>query len=134
MSLRKIEHLDTLPVLQSAPYLCGYVFLVTQFEEFLISVGLPSENIIASIEERENIMNMLPSLIQKLPSEQKRNATYLSRFVAGSTIGLFDAALNYVWDEVVVNLRRKITYYGIDIFLTTLLAPTLETNINPKRT
>lgn len=89
---------------------------ITQFEEFLISVGLPSENIIASIEERENIMNMLPSLIQKLPSEQKRNATYLSRFVAGSAIGLFDAALNYVWDEVVVNLRRKITYYGIDIF------------------
>ena len=89
---------------------------MTQFEELLISMGLPSENIIASIEERENIMSMLPSLIQKLPSEQKRNATYLSRFVAGSAIGLFDAALNYVWDEVVVNLRRKITYYGIDIF------------------
>lgn len=89
---------------------------MTQFEELLISMGLPSENIIASIEERENIMNMLPSLIQKLPSEQKRNATYLSRFVAGAAIGLFDAALNYVWDEVVVNLRRKITYYGIDIF------------------
>lgn len=89
---------------------------MTQFEELLISMGLPSENIIASIEERENIMNMLPSLIQKLPSEQKRNATYLSRFVAGAAIGLFDAALNYVWDEVVVNLRRKIMYYGIDIF------------------
>ena len=48
---------------------------MTQFEELLISMGLPSENIIASIEERENILNMLPSLIQKLPSEQKRNAT-----------------------------------------------------------
>ncbi len=96
---------------------------MTQFEELLISMGLPSENIIASIEERENILNMLPSLIQKLPSEQKRNATYLSRFVAGAAIGLFDAALNYVWDEVVVNLRRKITYYGIEYFLTTLLAP-----------
>lgn len=89
---------------------------MTQFEGLLISMGLPSENIIASIDERENIMNMLPSLIQQLPSEQKRNATYLSRFVAGAAIGLFDAALNYVWDEVVVNLRRKITYYGIDIF------------------
>lgn len=89
---------------------------MTQFEELLISMELPSENIIASIEERENILNMLPSLIQKLPSEQKRNATYLSRFVAGAAIGLFDAALNYVWDEVVVNLRRKIMYYGIDIF------------------
>ena len=79
-------------------------------------MGLPSENIIASIDERENIMTMLPTLIQKLPPEQKRNATYLSRFVAGSAIGLFDAALNYVWDEVVVKLREKIVYYGIDIF------------------
>ena len=33
---------------------------MTQFEELLNSMGLPSENIIASIEERENIMNMLP--------------------------------------------------------------------------
>ena len=29
---------------------------MTQFEELLISMGLPSENIIASIEERENMV------------------------------------------------------------------------------
>ena len=89
---------------------------MTQFENLLISMGLPSENVIAPIDERENIMNMLPNLISKIPSEQKRNATYLSRFVAGAAIGLFDAALNYVWNEVVLNLRQKIIYYGLDTF------------------
>lgn len=89
---------------------------MTQFENLLMSMGLPSENIIAPIDERENIMNMLPSLINKIPEEQKRNATYLSRFIAGAAIGLFDAALNYVWNEVVVNLHQKIVYYGLDIF------------------
>ena len=35
---------------------------ITQFEYFLEKLNLPSENIIANLEERENIMNMLPVL------------------------------------------------------------------------
>ena len=89
---------------------------MTKFETMLLSMGLPSNNVIASLDERENIMNLLPTVIEKLPPEQKRNAMYLSRFVAGAAIGLFDAALNYIWDEVVVNLREKIVFYGLDIF------------------
>ena len=29
------------------------------------------------------------------------------KFVVGAAIGLFDASLNYVWNEVVLNLRKK---------------------------
>lgn len=86
------------------------------FEQFLMSVGLPSENVIASLEERENVMAMLPGLLNQIPNEQKRDAYYLSRFVAGAAIGLFDASLNYVWNEVVLTLRNKIVYYGLDTF------------------
>lgn len=93
-----------------------YISQVTQFEKYLDSLGLPSENIIASIDERENIMKMLPSLISKMPNNQKSNARYLSKFVASAAIGLFDAALNFVWNEVVVCLRKKIIFYGLDIF------------------
>lgn len=94
----------------------GIVSQVTQFETYLDTLGLPSENIIASIEERGRIMQMLPQLISELPDEQKRDARYLSKFVAGAAIGLFDASLNFVWDEVVVSLRKKIVFYGIDTF------------------
>ena len=80
---------------------------VTKFELMLNNLGLPSENIIASVDERENIMKMLPQLMNSIPENQKRDATYLSRFVAGAAIGLFDASLNYVWNEVVISLRKK---------------------------
>lgn len=89
---------------------------VTNFENLLDSMGLPSVNVIASVEERENIMHMLPDLMAKISVEKKRDATYLSRFVAGSIIGLFDASVNYLWNEVVINLRQKAIYYGLDTF------------------
>lgn len=95
---------------------------VTKFELMLNDLGLPSENIIASVDERENIMKMLPQLMNSIPESQKRDATYLSRFVAGAVIGLFDASLNYVWNEVVISLRQKIIYFGIDTFFDNAVA------------
>ena len=95
---------------------------VTKFELMLTHLGLPSENIIASVDERENIIGMLPQLMDSIPENQKRDATYLSRFVAGAVIGLFDASLNYVWNEVVISLRKKIIYFGIDTFFDNAVA------------
>ena len=89
---------------------------MTRFEELLVSYGLPSENVIAPIDERETIMSALPSFLSKMTPEEKREATYLSKFIAGAAIGLFDASLNFVWNEVVVNLRKKIVTYGLDEF------------------
>ena len=94
----------------------GIVSQVTQFEKLLDTLGLPSQNVIASMDERQNIMNMLPNMIINMPEEQKRDARYLSKFVAGAAIGLFDASLNFVWDEVIVSLRKKIVFYGLDTF------------------
>lgn len=89
---------------------------MTRFEELLVSYGLPSENVIAPIDQRETIMSALPSFLAKMTPEEKREATYLSKFIAGAAIGLFDASLNFVWNEVVVNLRKKIVTYGLDEF------------------
>jgi len=88
----------------------------TKFEGYLAHLGLPTENIIASLPERKIIENNLPAFIESLPAEVKRDARYLSKFVAGAAIGLFDASLNYVWNEVVINLREKVVVYGLDMF------------------
>ncbi|UOQ91516.1 hypothetical protein MUO14_13075 [Halobacillus shinanisalinarum] len=40
----------------------------------------------------------------------------LSKFVASSAIGLYDAALNYLWNEVVVSLREKVKLYSLELF------------------
>src|SRR5438874_3038966 len=86
------------------------------FTGYLEKFGLPTDNIIAANSERSLIGKNLPALLDSLPPEEKRDARYLSKFVGATAIGLFDAALNYVWNEVVLNLRKKACAYGIDLF------------------
>jgi hypothetical protein len=86
------------------------------FVAYLQQFSLPTDNIIASTEEREIIASNLPSFLSNLSTESKKDARYLSKFVGATAIGLFDAALNYVWNEVVLNLRKKASIYGIDLF------------------
>lgn len=88
----------------------------SKFEEYLVSLKLPTENIIASPQERNLIMDALPKFILSLPEENRKDARYLSKFIAGAAVGLFDASLNFVWNEVVINLRRKVIIYGLDLF------------------
>ena len=84
--------------------------------EFLEQIGLPSENIIAKQSERAIIGQNLPSYIESLPPEIKADARYLSKFVVGAGFGLFDYSLNAIWNEVVIDLRKKAIAYGLDIF------------------
>jgi hypothetical protein len=86
------------------------------FTGYLQQLGLPTENVIATTEERRIVAVNLPSFLNSLHHEEKRDARYLSKFLGATAIGLFDAALNYVWNEVVLNLRKKASIYGIDLF------------------
>ena len=87
-----------------------------RFEEYLKSLSLPTTNVIASTEERKIVGENLPTFLESVSSEDKQDARYLSKFVGATAVGLFDAALNYVWNEVVLNLRKKAILYGIDLF------------------
>lgn len=89
---------------------------VQRILDFLDQVGLPSDNIIAQQSERNIIGANLPTYIQSLDPEIKRDARYLSKFVIGAGFGLFDYSLNAIWNEVVLDLRKKAIAYGIDIF------------------
>jgi hypothetical protein len=84
--------------------------------EFLSAIGLPSENVIAVQGEREIMGANLIGFIEKLPADVKKDARYLSKFVVGAGTGLFDYSLNAIWNEVVLVLRKKAIFYGIDIF------------------
>lgn len=86
------------------------------FTSYLEQLGLPTDNIIATTNERKVIADNLPVFLRDLPTDEKNDARYLSKFIGATAIGLFDAALNYVWNEVVLNLRKKAVIYGIDLF------------------
>lgn len=98
----------------------------TKFENYLKQCGLPTDNIIAPNEERLRIMKELPNFLNDLPMEIKQDARYLSKFIAGSAVGLFDASLNFIWNEVVLNLRKKVTAYGLDYFYDSAIGGTLR--------
>lgn len=89
---------------------------VQKITEFLTNLGLPSDNIIATNKERAIINQTLPDYISQLPTELKKDARYLSKFVVGAGFGLFDYALNSIWNEVTLALRNKAITYGLDIF------------------
>ncbi|WP_017661277.1 hypothetical protein [Baaleninema simplex] len=86
------------------------------FTSYLSQFGLPVDNIIASTEQRNILGQNIPTFLNSLSQESKQDARYLSKFVCASSIGLFDASLNYLWNEVVLNLRKKAVTYGVDIF------------------
>ncbi len=86
------------------------------FTGYLNQIGLPTDNVIATTIERNIVASNLPTFLSTLTIEEKRDARYLSKFVGATAIGLFDAALNYLWNEVVLNLRRKAVVYGLDLF------------------
>lgn len=88
----------------------------TEFQDFLQNLSLPTDNVIATTEERRIIGENLPAFIGSIDKDLKADARYLSKFVGATAIGLFDAALNYIWNEVVLNLRKKAVMYGVDIF------------------
>ncbi|SEW57457.1 hypothetical protein [Chitinophaga arvensicola] len=89
---------------------------VHRIEDFLKYLGLPSDGIIASLDQRETMGKNLETLINRVPAEIKKDAKYLSKFVIGAGFGIFDYSMNSIWNEVVLALHKIAITYGLDIF------------------
>ncbi|AXY61012.1 hypothetical protein [Acinetobacter sp. WCHAc010052] len=83
---------------------------------YLSELGLPTENVLVSIPERSRIINNFPDVINHIETTKRNNSLYLSKFIAACGAGLFDAALNFIWDETVVNLRSKVIRFDLEYF------------------
>jgi hypothetical protein len=87
-----------------------------RFLRVLESAGLPTENIFVPLAERLTVLGNAQSLLSKMPEESRATAVYVSKFFAAVGAGLFDAALNYIWDETVLHLRKRIEAYDLEYF------------------
>ena len=83
----------------------------------LTHIGLPTENILSPIEERRKIIFALESTIEILPLAEREKSIYLSKFTVAVSVGLFDGALNFLWDETVKALRRLVSNFDLQYFL-----------------
>jgi len=91
--------------------LCGY----------LILIGLPTDGVLVEIRERGTVLQNMPLIAEILTVEQRDRAHYISKFIASCSVGLFDAALNYLWNETIVNLRNKVARFDLEYFYDSAL-------------
>lgn len=95
---------------------------------YLGDLGLPTQNVLVSTSERQRVINNLPSVIDLIDQSKRGEALYLSKFIAACGAGLFDAALNFVWDETVVHLRRKVARFDLEYFYDSVVTDPARRN------
>ncbi|KXT75325.1 hypothetical protein [Streptococcus sp. DD12] len=86
-----------------------------QVTQILKCLNLPTKDVVSEVRQRKYVYSNLLFVFEAL-EEQPNNQLYLSRFVHACADGLFDAALNYLWDAVVEVLRAKIIDYDLVYF------------------
>jgi len=95
--------------LQIAPFEAG---LLNYLEEY----HLPCEGIFAKIDERKVALTNFQNAIKNIQRTDRLSSAYLSKYVAAAAAGLFDAALNYLWDETIIQLRTRVSQYDLSYF------------------
>ncbi|KEZ51346.1 hypothetical protein [Metabacillus indicus] len=93
-------------------------------QQYLENLDLPSQNILVTPDERMDVLDNLPRVVNRLTPELKSSSMYISKFIAACGAGLFDAALNFLWNETVINLRKKVIRFDMDYFLNSIVTDT----------
>ena len=93
-----------------------------ELETFLDTVGLPKDDILVPYERRRPVFQNLPTVLESLADEQRLAAVYISKFVAACAVGLFDAGLNYLWNETIRNLRAKVARFDLSYFFDSVVS------------
>lgn len=88
----------------------------TKMLEVFEYLGLPTDNILVKVDERRKVFKNIEDVLELLPPDILGNSIYISKFLSAVSAGLFDAALNYLWDETVNQLRFRVSQYDIQYF------------------
>ena len=94
--------------------------------EHLATLGLPVDQVLAPIGQRTNVLSGIDMALEPLDYSRRGESLYLSKFYAAVAAGLFDAALNYLWDETVSELRRHVAGYDLAYFFDLAVGTTSE--------
>ncbi|EOI0416561.1 hypothetical protein ACMF1R_001702, partial [Campylobacter jejuni] len=84
--------------------------------EFVQKLGIPID-VFQNCDDRIAVISNLESIVYKIEKHKLQHANYISKFIASISVGLFDSALNYLWNETILNIRNKIIQYDINYFL-----------------
>jgi hypothetical protein len=76
------------------------------------ALGVP-RNILASDEEIEAAWKNLPRVLTKVPPALRTEG--LARMCVAVVSGLFDSAINYIWNASIVELRTRVKRFGLNV-------------------
>ena len=101
----------------------NYDVQIREFENGLLAYigahGLPTAAVLVDVGQRVTVFQNTPAVLGRVSDEQRARSIYISKFMAACASGLFDAALNYLWDETISELRRRVSHYDVSYFFDT---------------
>ena len=97
-----------------------------QLTNCLEMMGLPKDDILIPFSRRRPVFQNMPTVLEYLSEDQKSTSAYISKFVAACAVGLFDAALNYLWNETVKSLRQKVAQFDLVYFYDSVVSDTAQ--------
>ncbi|MDD4967569.1 hypothetical protein [Halothiobacillus sp.] len=80
--------------------------------ELTAALGIPRE-VLASQEEIEYAWRDLPRELREIPGDLR--GELIARMCVAVSTGLFDGAMNYVWNAAILQLRQKIRNFGLAV-------------------
>lgn len=82
----------------------------------LQGVGLPADQVFVEVRERHVMLSNMSGILTGLEDDTLGRSYFISKMIAAAAVGLFDAALNYLWDELVNELRRRVAGFDLKYF------------------
>jgi hypothetical protein len=101
-----------------------------EFEKSLLSFidkqGLPTETVLVDVGQRQVVIRNIDTVLDRIDDERLGKSVYISKFIAATASGLFDAALNYLWDETIYELRNRVAQYDLAYFYDVAVGSSTE--------
>ncbi len=94
------------------------------------TLNLPRD-VIASDEEIVYAWQNLPRELKLIDPEFRDEL--LARMCIATSVGLFDSAINYIWNSSIRNLRKKVIVFGLNVVKQILRRDFDETTLNELR-
>lgn len=111
-----MSHVPSVPASTPAKYKRDLQVFETGLMSFIARHGLPTDSVLVPVSERLKVFGNVEDVLVLLADEHKQDSIYISKFIAAAASGLFDAALNYLWDETIYELRQRIVRYDLEYF------------------
>ncbi len=115
-------HLTTNDVL--LPALPAQAF--SDLEVLTSALGIPRD-VLASDEEIASAWQALPRELKAIPHHLR--GELLARMCVAVRTGLFDSAINYIWNAAILNIRQRIRDFGLPVVAQLLQRPFEETHL-----